>query len=177
MYLSQIAKCFLSQIEKCICLKLQNVFVSNFKMYLCQIANCKLQVMAEMLRFIYTGRTQACLETMASDLLAAADKWELFTNTFLHILFFAMAHLFLPATCWRQLTSKNFLSKQHLFYCKIPKNGWKRYCKILYRAKKKSLSQDIIFFSWNLTWVSCKKDNLYWQIPSIFSFSCCRIIC
>ena len=32
------------------------------------------QVMAEMLRFIYTGRTQACLETMASDLLAAADK-------------------------------------------------------------------------------------------------------
>ena len=39
--------------------------------------------MAEMLRFIYTGRTQACLETMASDLLAAADKWELFPSTFL----------------------------------------------------------------------------------------------
>ena len=39
--------------------------------------------MAEMLRFIYTGRTQACLETMASDLLAAADKWELFSSTFL----------------------------------------------------------------------------------------------
>ena len=33
-------------------------------------------VMAEMLRFIYTGRT-ASLDTMAADLLAAADKYAL----------------------------------------------------------------------------------------------------
>ena len=39
-----------------------------------EVKDCEPEVMAEMLRFIYTGRTQACLETMASDLLAAADK-------------------------------------------------------------------------------------------------------
>ena len=33
-------------------------------------------VMAEMLRFIYTGRT-AALDTMAAELLAAADKYAL----------------------------------------------------------------------------------------------------
>ena len=33
-------KIYLSQTAKCICLKLQNVFVSNCKMYLCQIAKC-----------------------------------------------------------------------------------------------------------------------------------------
>ena len=39
-----------------------------------EVKDCEPEVMAEMLRFIYTGRTQACLETMASDMLAAADK-------------------------------------------------------------------------------------------------------
>ena len=39
-----------------------------------EVKDVEADVMAEMLRFIYTGRTQACLETMASDLLAAADK-------------------------------------------------------------------------------------------------------
>ena len=33
-------KMYLSQIAKCICLKLQNVFVSNYKMYWSQIAKC-----------------------------------------------------------------------------------------------------------------------------------------
>jgi len=42
-----------------------------------EVKDCEPEVMAEMLRFIYTGRTQACLETMASDLLAAADKYAL----------------------------------------------------------------------------------------------------
>ena len=55
MYLSQIEKCiflklqyifvsnfkiYLSPIAKCICLKLQNVFISNCKLYLSQIAKC-----------------------------------------------------------------------------------------------------------------------------------------
>ena len=137
-----------------ICLKLKNVFVSNYKMYLCQISKCTC-VRLQIANCRWWPRCWG--SSTPGGRRRAWKPW--------------------PATCWRQLTSKNFLSKQHLFYCKIPKNGWKRYCKILYRAKKKSLSQDIIFFSWNLTWVSCKKDNLYWQIPSIFSFSCCRIIC
>ena len=59
-----------------------------------------------------------------------------------------------PATCWRQPTSKNFLSKQHLFYCmqllqdtvSYPKMAKKRYCKILNRAIKTSLLQDTLFF-------------------------------
>merc|ERR1712025_946739 len=34
-------------------------------------------VMAEMLRFIYTGRTATSLDTMAAELLAAADKYAL----------------------------------------------------------------------------------------------------
>ena len=42
-----------------------------------EVKDCEPEVMAEMLRFIYTGRTQACLETMASELLAAADKYAL----------------------------------------------------------------------------------------------------
>ena len=33
-------KMYLCQIAKCICLKLQNIFVSNCKMYLSQIAKC-----------------------------------------------------------------------------------------------------------------------------------------
>lgn len=42
-----------------------------------EVKDCEPEVMGEMLRFIYTGRTQACLETMASELLAAADKYAL----------------------------------------------------------------------------------------------------
>ena len=40
MHLSQIKNIYLSQIAKCICLKLQNIFVSNCKMCLSQIAKC-----------------------------------------------------------------------------------------------------------------------------------------
>jgi len=46
--------------------------------------NCRVEVkdvepdvMAELLRFIYTGKTAANLESMAADLLAAADKYAL----------------------------------------------------------------------------------------------------
>ena len=42
-----------------------------------EVKDVEADVMAEMLRFIYTGRTATCLETMAADLLAAADKYAL----------------------------------------------------------------------------------------------------
>ena len=39
-----------------------------------EVKNVEADVMAEMLRFIYTGRTVTCIETMAADLLVAAYK-------------------------------------------------------------------------------------------------------
>ena len=42
-----------------------------------EVKDCEPEVMAEMLRFIYTGRTATSLDTMAADLLAAADKYAL----------------------------------------------------------------------------------------------------
>ena len=41
-----------------------------------EVKDVEADVMAEMLRFIYTGRTTS-LETMADSLLAAADKYAL----------------------------------------------------------------------------------------------------
>ena len=42
-----------------------------------EVKDVEADVMAEMLRFIYTGRTATSLDTMAADLLAAADKYAL----------------------------------------------------------------------------------------------------
>ena len=39
-YNGPLVKMYLSQIEKFICLKLQNVFVSNCQIYLCHIVKC-----------------------------------------------------------------------------------------------------------------------------------------
>ena len=43
---------------------------------MCQVKDVDSDVMADMLRFIYTGKAPN-LETMAADLLAAADKYAL----------------------------------------------------------------------------------------------------
>ena len=42
-----------------------------------EVKDVEPEVMAELLRFIYTGKTAANLDTMAADLLAAADKYAL----------------------------------------------------------------------------------------------------
>ena len=42
-----------------------------------EVKDVEPEVMAELLRFIYTGKTAANLESMAADLLAAADKYAL----------------------------------------------------------------------------------------------------
>ena len=49
---------FLCQISRCLCLKLQNVFVSNCKMYLPQITKCNCQMMRR------KGERGACRETL-----------------------------------------------------------------------------------------------------------------
>ena len=58
MYLSQIAKCICLKIAKWICLKVQNVFVSNFKMNLSQIVKCiclKLQNVLDHSQSVWPG--------------------------------------------------------------------------------------------------------------------------
>lgn len=42
-----------------------------------EVKDVEPDVMAELLRFIYTGKTAANLDNMAADLLAAADKYAL----------------------------------------------------------------------------------------------------
>ena len=42
-----------------------------------EVKDVEPEVMAELLRFIYTGKTAANLDSMAADLLAAADKYAL----------------------------------------------------------------------------------------------------
>lgn len=42
-----------------------------------EVKDVEPEVMAELLRFIYTGKTAANLDNMAADLLAAADKYAL----------------------------------------------------------------------------------------------------
>ena len=74
MYSCQIAKCIcrkmqkifvsnckfcLCEITNCICLKLQNVFVSNQKTYLCQIAKC---ICRKMQKYLFQMANCVCVK-------------------------------------------------------------------------------------------------------------------
>ena len=72
------------QCHKAILAARSQVFQAMFSHDMEEKKNCRVEVkdvepdvMAELLRFIYTGKTAANLESMAADLLAAADKYAL----------------------------------------------------------------------------------------------------